>query len=427
MSSCSSTATETKTTVKTEESLLTTSSDSLKTGAPTTTTITTSACGPISLSDVGCVPTPTTITSTIPGVVETIQVPVILTETKTTTETITLFGPPQCPVSIPPPTHSVPVSIFTPPPFISTSQGITTLSDGSVSTIIQTTTVTPSGSTIPLPDPTRDTQANTDGSPSSTVKIAPIVGGVLGGFFILLGLGLIIWFIMKRRRRWDDIFDDGPDITMAAGKKRFSLDTDVQVEPKPYQYGLIGHSVSPTSGGITSPPRSPPPQDRSPQSSLHARQNTLTPLQLPSSASSPGPSATTISSRPSTAGSMRPLRDPATPPLSGHSHNHTTSSGSSTSVHVSPAVPTHWGHHSPSPSAGQEYFDRAGSPTSMQDFGRLQVANSRDSVAISPPTPSPLSGPAMLDGKGRNVRLGSGGPGVLVHTDGGPVPDDYRA
>lgn len=62
---------------------------------------------------------------------------------------------------------------------------------------------------------------------------------------------------------------------------------------------------------------------------------------------------------------------------------------------------------------------------------RLQLANvGDDEVVPSPPTPTLLSGaragagPALLDGKGRHVRLGSGGPGVLVHTDGGPAPQD---
>lgn len=118
---------------------------------------------------------------------------------------------------------------------------------------------------------------------------------------------------------------------------------------------------------------------------------------------------------------MRPLRDAqASPPLSGHTHNHTTSNGSSTSVHVSPAMPSHWGHHSPSPSAGPEYFDRAGSPTSVRDYEpsrRLQLANVGEEEAASP---------ALLDGKGRHVRLGSGGPGVLVHTDAGPVPSGFQ-
>jgi hypothetical protein len=193
------------------------------------------------------------------------------------------------------------------------------------------------------------------------------------------------------------------------------------MEPKPYQYGLVGQTRSPSLG--ISPPSSPPASSPS----LNLPQHNLTPLRLPTSASSPGPSATTLSSRPSTAGSMRPLRDtPGTPPVSGHTHNHTTSSGSSTSVHVSPAIPSHWGHHSPSPSAEQLHFERSGSPTSVRDYEpqrRLQLANVGDGEVIrSPPTPSPLAGPALLDGKGRHVRLGSGGPGVLVHIDAGPAP-----
>ncbi|KAJ7143072.1 hypothetical protein C8R43DRAFT_1130871 [Mycena crocata] len=426
---CISSATATTTSFITTESLLTTFTESVSTETPTVTTITTEECALGSLSAVGCLSTATTITSTIPGITTTIQVPVTTSVSVTSSETLTLFGSSCTVISSAPPGGGVsggnvsqPVSTITPDPLTFTSTSQTTLSNGQVSVIVQTLTSTQQPSVVyvatDVPGPGQEAQNNTDSSSSS--HIGPIVGGVVGGFFLLLGVALAIWFVLKRRRRWDDIFDkEDPSPRSPRATKRFSLDTEI--EPKPYQYGLVGQTRSPSVG--ISPPSSP----SALSASQHSRQHTLPPLHLPSSASIPGPSATTVSSRPSTAGSMRPLRDP---PVSGHSHNHTTSTGSSTSVHVAPAIPSHWGHHSPSPSAGQEYFERSGSPTSVRDHEpprRLQLANAAEGdVGQSPPTPSPLLGPAMLDGKGRNVRLGSGGPGVLVHTDAGPAPSGFQ-
>ncbi|KAJ7481107.1 hypothetical protein B0H11DRAFT_2024216, partial [Mycena galericulata] len=424
--SCISTATATTTSVTTVESTLTTFTESVSTQTPTVTTITTEECELGALSDVACVSTTSTITSTIPGTTTTIQVPV--TETvpvSTETQTFTLFGS-SCTII---PTSvsgsvissgSANISLSQPTPFVTTSQSATTLANGQITIVPETIMFTPPPSTIYINPSTTaasdQTQNNTDSS--SSPHIGVIVGSAVGGFFGLLGLALIIWFIMKRRRRWDDIFDKEDSVPRG---KRFSL--DAEVEPKPYQYGLVGQTRSPSVG--ISPPSSPP------AFSPPGRQHTLSPLYLPTSASTPGPSATTMSSRPSTAGSMRPLRDPpppGSPPVnSGHTHNHTTSSGSSTSVHIAPAMPSHWGHHSPSLSAGQEYFERPGSPTSVRDYEpqrRLHLANvGSEDVQDSPPSASPLTDPALLDGKGRHVRLGSGGPGVLVHTDAGPVPD----
>ncbi|KAJ6531147.1 hypothetical protein B0H19DRAFT_1190579 [Mycena capillaripes] len=435
--SCITSATGTTTSLLTTNVTTTTFTESLSTALPITTTITSETCIlPLgSLTDVPCLSTATTITSTIPASVITTSVPVVATAFTTETDTITLFGS-SCTVITSVSSHSSIVStpdsisfspsLSTPPPVVITSQSASTLSNGQVSMILETIMSTPPPLTVyvPNPPPTQVAQTNDDGSGSS-VRIAPIIGGVVAGFFGLLGIALIIWFIMKRRRRWDDIFDK-EDTSKAPGRatKRFSLD-DLEIEPKPYQYGLVGQTRSPSAG--VSPPNSPPASSSSP--SLQPPRHNLPPLLLPTSASTPGPSATTLSSRPSTAGSMRPLRDgPTSPPVSGHKHSHTTSSGSSTSVRISPAMPSNWGHHSPSPSADQGYFERSGSPTSIHEPQvRLQLANiGDDEVTRSPPTPSVLAGPALLDGKGRHVRLGSGGPGVLVHTDAGPAPPDFE-
>ncbi|KAJ7772984.1 hypothetical protein DFH07DRAFT_952958 [Mycena maculata] len=434
--SCTSSATATTTSFTTSDSLLTTFTESTSTAAPTVTTITSSGCAVGNSSDSACLlSTSTTFTSTISGDVTTIQVPVTETFPVTSSQILTLFGS-SCTVISATTTHSQPpsssgsgsgsvfLSLSTPAPSIFTSESQTILANGQTSSILETITSNFPASVVYVtasPSSTPGLQSNQDnsGGNSAGTNIPAVVGGVVGGFFGLLGIALILWFVGKRRRRWDDIFDKEDAIAPPRPTKRFSL--DAEIEPKPYQYGLVGQTRSPSAG--ISPPSSPA------LAPAVGRQHALSPLLLPTAASTPGPSATTISSRPSTAGSMRPLRAATGSPPAGPTHSHTTSSGSSTSVQHVPALPSHWGHHSPSPSAGQEYFERAGSPTSVRDYEpqrRLQLANvGDDGLGESLPTASPL-GPAMLDGKGRNVRLGSGGAGVLVHTDAGPVPEGFQ-
>ncbi|KAJ7264934.1 hypothetical protein B0H12DRAFT_1101469 [Mycena haematopus] len=303
------------------------------------------------------------------------------------------------------------------------------MGNGQVSVVLETFTSQPLPSTVYVPNSPSGLVAQTNNDRSSS-QIGPIVGGVLGGFFGLLGIVLILWLIMKRRRRWDDIFDkeDPPHSPGRRPTKRWSLDADM--EPKPYQYGLVGQTSSPSlpSLGISSALDSPPSTAGFSQSSQVPRTNhNLTPLLLPSSTSTPGPSATTFSSRPSTAGSMLPLRDPLVVPVSGSTHKQTGSSGSSTSVeqHISPAMPMHWGHHSPSPSADQShlehsYLERSGSPTSMREWEpqrRLQLANVGDDETESTSSPmTPSASTLILNGKGRNGhgRIGSNLSGILV-------------
>ncbi|KAF7322268.1 hypothetical protein HMN09_00004200 [Mycena chlorophos] len=434
--SCTSTATATTTSVTTFESTSISLSTSITTLPPTVTTITTAQCEFGNFTDFLCVSTTSTLTSTISG--ETSTVTVSLTETVpvTSSTVLTLFGPPIC-TTFASSSGNASLSLSTPPPTSFTTQSTTTLPNGQVSTITEVITSSLSPSIVyvnPTPGDSNDqtTQNNTDGSNSP--RIAPIVGGVVAGFFGLIGIVLIIWFILKRRRRWDDIFDQE---LPTQPSKRFSLDAALD-EPKPYQYGLVGHTRSPPPLSATPTPPSPP---------LTPGRG-LAPLMMPMTVSQPGLSAgTSLSlSRPSTAGSMRPLHSPSSPPPQSHHHN--TSSGSSTGVHISPSVPSprEWGHHVPSPSADTIHMDsqipavRVGSPTSVRDYdygGRMYLANVGDNEVLTPPTPSPLAAaaaasgsgttdrrPALLDGKGRNVRLGSGGPGVLVHTDGGPAPPD---
>jgi len=96
---------------------------------------------------------------------------------------------------------------------------------------------------------------NNDNARSNSV---PIIGGVVGGFLGLIILVGLLWCLIRRQRRWNDTFELDDDIysvqNMKGRHRRFDLDGEV--DPKPYQYGLVGYTTSPPAGG--SPPGSPP-------------------------------------------------------------------------------------------------------------------------------------------------------------------------
>lgn len=288
---------------------------------------------------------------------------------------------------------------------------------------------------------------------------------------MLLSLNFL-FDLRKRKRRWDDIFDKEDDeIIAAAGagtrrNQRFSLDVDV--EPKPYQYGLVGQATAPHPA---SPPHSPPMRPSIPSNNLsHARSSSLSPLNVPMASLVSHPSATTISSRPSTAGSTQPLRppsqqgyfqpqqQPARPgdfgrstsatPSGAHSHSH--SSGSFTSPPVSlsnwsastgPGYvgPAMMGMGAGSTVSDDHLYNRSGSPTSILEPRRLQVANlplmSPASDVFDPFASSSAAAAAIAmasttavpqrDGKGR-LRM-STEKAPVVHLDGGRVQQELEA
>ncbi|KAK0496816.1 hypothetical protein EDD18DRAFT_178077 [Armillaria luteobubalina] len=151
------------------------------------------------------------------------------------------------------------VTVSTPPPTIITSETSMTLAGGEVTVSVVTRT-----STLPVTTVTSAAAVSTSSgaaSGGSSSNIGAIVGGVVGGVCGLSLLVLIIWFVLKRRKRWDDIFDDLDDQVAAntgtGGNDRFSLGRDLDVEPKPYEYGTVGGNTHPSLNGV-SPPQSPP-------------------------------------------------------------------------------------------------------------------------------------------------------------------------
>ncbi|KAJ7824699.1 hypothetical protein B0H13DRAFT_2123628 [Mycena leptocephala] len=299
------------------------------------------------------------------------------TTTTITSETyLTLFGRHYCYTSaannVTSPL-SLPVSISTPtqsPSFAVVNYTI----KRQVSMVQETITTTPPPSTIYV-SPSGAPTGHVAQDNNVVLRIhSSYCGGVLAGFFGLLGIVLI-----ETKRRWtiSSIKKTRHNPHRGRTIKRFSLDAEMSLNL--ISMVSLGRQIPSLASLRRALPRVQP---------SSTCLNTTSPPPSPTSASSPGPSATTLSSRPSTAGSMRPLRDTRDPP------------GSSTSVHVSPAIPSHWGTIAPV-RARNITLERSGSPTSVRDYEpqrRLQLAN------------------------GRHVRLGSGGPGVLVHIDAGPAP-----
>ncbi|KAK0205671.1 hypothetical protein IW262DRAFT_1421931 [Armillaria fumosa] len=143
------------------------------------------------------------------------------------------------------------VTVSTPLPTIITSETSMTLAGGEVTVSVVTRT-----STLPVTTVTSAAAVSTStgaASGGSSSNIGAIVGGVVGGVCGLSLLALIIWFVLKRRKRWDDIFDDLDD--QVAANTGTGATTDV--EPKPYEYGTVGGNTHPSLNGV-SPPQSPP-------------------------------------------------------------------------------------------------------------------------------------------------------------------------
>ncbi|KAG6900674.1 hypothetical protein C0993_005907 [Termitomyces sp. T159_Od127] len=417
-------------------------------------------------------------TSLIPisqtGATQTVQVPLTITSTITSVDLVTLFGtscttinsavnsptPIAQPTQDQPPT-TIPTStpIFT-PSAISTQPSST---QSYISTTVQTVNSGTSSSQTP-------STIATDNQNKGNPDVAPIVGGTIGGFFGLIAIVVLIWFILRRRQRWDDIFEKGEDEIIVGGARgthrpaRFSLDIDP--EPKPYQYGLVGRAVAPSAA---SPPHSPPMRPSPGAPDLNQARTSLMPLN-PVAAST-----LTLSSMPSTGSSQSPLYPPQqgfatkgyqhgyAPPLPKKqsvdwgtatntspphmTHSHSASTGSFISPPVSHA---HWtGDVGPGYNGGVAttmtmgmntpvmtpdevmLLNRSGSPTSIQETRRLQVTNanpdefefgeSSTSAAAAAAAAAAMSvkNKKLRDGKGRLVTRSTGPP--IVHVDGGRV------
>ncbi|EGN95760.1 hypothetical protein SERLA73DRAFT_186975 [Serpula lacrymans var. lacrymans S7.3] len=334
---CTPSPIETQFATVTSSSTSTSFSSSIASPSGQVTTIVTQSCissGTLSGStNTGCLlSTEVTQVSTIQGGGSTAQVPVVFTVPVVQTEaTKTLFttdcsngdpsgssGTTTTSSTSPSPTSSTETSQYastsvfvptTPPPATFTSQAPTTLSDGSVVlTYVTLTSYLLPSSVYAGPSPST-TQGSQNTGAASANNVAPIVGGIVGGFFGLIAIVSAVWFILRRRKTWDDIFEkEAMEMPPPRTARKDWNRPDSVAEPKPYQYGLVGHITPPGA----SPPSSPHPSTSLSHpsyssSGIHTRQPSalsLAPLLGPTSSVSPGPSL----SRPSTAGSMQTIQ-----------------------------------------------------------------------------------------------------------------------
>ncbi|KAA1469232.1 hypothetical protein DENSPDRAFT_834806 [Dentipellis sp. KUC8613] len=488
---CTPSATETQFATIISTSLSTTFTDSVQTLPGVETTVVTTSCLS-TVSDACVASTEVDVVSTLPGEVTTIQVPFIITAIVTDSEpTLTLFAscsttssvssspsPSNTPSPSVSPTSSAPgssssqvsgaaspavasdtsytgfssTSPSTPSPTVMTEQTSTTLANGSVVVEVTEITSTPPPTAVGSPSaaqPSQSTQQDNAGGSSS--NLPPILGGVIGGFFGLIGLVALIWFIFHRHRRYSDIEEEVVPYPVTRVKDR---QLDLDNEPKPYQYGLVGRPNS-VATSATSPPNTPPASSslnhfsRTPQ--LNNR-DSITPLMLPEAYYAAGSTTPEMLSSGSSSPHMQRQRrisradeldsrpvSVATAPIS----ERRLSRASLGQLNVSlPAADNN------------DYFglmsdaDRTsglGSPRSIVERRDLQVVNAplspsstvaslMDSprtvplqaplvpfVATRPSTPG--TPPPRPEKSSRRPRLSQPGE-VIVHKDGGRVPDD---
>lgn len=476
--SCTTSATATSAVLVTTSVPTTELVQSVITADPTTSAIATSticlgsALGVPSIGVGAATCTASTVVTeftTIPGGTSTTQVPVTRTVQSVLTSPTTLFGTSCTTIRNPNGGNgngngdgsnngnnsnqnngsgSVVDTVVTPLPTVFTSASAITLPNGDLSTVLVTLTSTLLPSTTFVPPPPSPTLNSTSSQNSKEkVDLGPAIGGALGGFFALLLVALAIWlFIIKRRRRWNDIFDkamNNPDDNVgnlgyhhgsgtgshshshshsAKSRGRFSLGPDLEEEPKPYQYGIVGH------GGLAT-------NHNSKEKEMGA-----------------------ITSRPSTAGSNYPLLGGTGTGTGHHAVPSNSSSQLNSSTH-SPTTPTpamvvtgvtpppNVSVSSSSPLPADEIEDffgrRAGSPVSFMETTprKLQVINASppsiyggqslhqrmmsDSSEPSSPIGTPRNLSSLNFGELGQVTGGDtmaggkfGGPGVSTHKNG---------
>ncbi|KAF5388902.1 hypothetical protein D9757_005078 [Collybiopsis confluens] len=251
---CTSTPTATSTHLITSSTVSTSFSEQVTTIPGTTSLILATSCASFSTptgSSASAAPvcvsseTVTIGTTTIGGGAITTSVPVLTTITAVSTDFTTLFGSICTTVrgdsnttAASPPT----VSVTTPPPALITSQSSSTLPNGDVTVVSVTRTliVPPSSFTVTSTD-AAPASNNPSSSHSASNHLGAIIGGTVGGIFALVALLISIrCFITRRRKRWDDIFEHDIPAVMAQRSDRGDFSLADEMEPKPYEFGVVG-------------------------------------------------------------------------------------------------------------------------------------------------------------------------------------------
>lgn len=253
------------------------------------------------------------------------------------------------------------------------------------------------------------TPSQSQGSKSS-IALAPIVGGAVGGFSFLVIVVVAGWFLLRKCCGPSE--GDGDDDIVfpypVTRDRDHAQDLDLSHEPKPYVYGLVGGS---TRGAAMMAPQSSPSDSRA----SDGRPDSATALIGPSSGFTSMAMATggLLSSAPSASSK-------------GGEVGRQTSHGSiSSQLPPGAAAPsTYLGSSSGSgpPPGPSRYPLQAVNPPSIRSSFPVEMVGSSNSSAKAPLVVS--------DGGGQSARAekkSASGPSlpegdVIVHTDGGRLP-----
>ncbi|THH20888.1 hypothetical protein EW146_g571 [Bondarzewia mesenterica] len=319
---CASSATETQYETVLSTNIVTTTSLSVQTIPGSVTVVDTQTC--LSTVSGSCAATTdVSLPTTLPDTFSTIPVPIIVTTIITESRpTMTLFA--SCSAS-----QSASSSSFSTASAESSVSSASQSDTASTSAVTATATASPSSSSAPATSSSASASSTvtsffidhdafagslvystiTSSSPASAADIAssesaqpsmhtqqqdksgssnnlaPIVGGVLGGFFGLIALVALLWCIIRRKRMhdtWDDADDEVIPYPVSRTRNR-QRGTDLNGHPKPYEYGLVGHANS--IGTSASPPPTPAATSLGHNSrpSTFYRPDSMTPLILPAS------------------------------------------------------------------------------------------------------------------------------------------------
>jgi hypothetical protein len=163
---------------------------SIQTLPPVVTTSLSVSCLNLGLVNVTC--TTSTIPVTIPGGLSTVQVAVPMTvPVVVAMPTQTFYAP--CGNGGTTASVSYIMSQSTPPPQVYVSQSSYTMADGEVTVQLETITSSVSPTVVYVPT---FVPANSQSGGNHLTTIAPILGGVIGGFVTLVSIVGLIWFCL---------------------------------------------------------------------------------------------------------------------------------------------------------------------------------------------------------------------------------------
>ncbi|KAL1664544.1 hypothetical protein GGF50DRAFT_127103 [Schizophyllum commune] len=142
-------------------------------------------------------------------------------------------------------------SYSTPPPTTMTTQSSSTQEDGAVTVIEVTVTSTGSASPVVFETEAAQTRAvDAAGGTKASANLGAIIGGTVGGVAFVAIVAFLAWWWIKRRTRYEDLFYEKTEqeiISKGAAKavSEYERSLNSSVEPKAYQYGLVGQTNAP--------------------------------------------------------------------------------------------------------------------------------------------------------------------------------------